>query len=242
MNKEHKKDCNTNKAMSCMVDHLGGICPDKECNCKKSEHYKGECCLACEITGKCLCGIPNIGLIAKESQPPKECNCREMTCKPNCPKDHTHKGFSCELCEPEASAKMRSPEPPKEVIGDWRESLRELYLTESPDDRGEFTKSITFNWGKFEFTQVDKEKGKVAFYLTTQGGIEEFIEQTIHQAKQEERTRIEKVIDGLDMALETMEFNLPLENSPDIFGDQRVRAYKNGYNQVLNNLKTKIKE
>lgn len=58
----------------------------------------------------------------------------------------------------------------------------------------------------------------------------------------EERERIEKIIDELDMALETMEFNLPLENSPDIFGDQRVRAYKKGYNQVLNNLKTKIKE
>lgn len=28
------------------------------------------------------------------------CNCEEMTCKEDCTKSHTHKGFSCENCKP----------------------------------------------------------------------------------------------------------------------------------------------
>lgn len=34
--------------------------PNKDCNCKKDINYKGKCCLACEVTGGCLCNTPNI--------------------------------------------------------------------------------------------------------------------------------------------------------------------------------------
>lgn len=55
----------------------------------------------------------------------------------------------------------------------WRERLRDLYLTTTPDEEGLYTKSISFNWGKFEFDPKDKEVNE--FYLTTKNAIEEFI-------------------------------------------------------------------
>lgn len=55
----------------------------------------------------------------------------------------------------------------------WRERLRDLYLTTTPDENGLYTKSISFNWGKFEFDPKDKEVNE--FYLTTKNAIEEFI-------------------------------------------------------------------
>lgn len=30
----------------------------------------------------------------------KQCNCEEMTCKKGCTRNHTHKGFSCDICKP----------------------------------------------------------------------------------------------------------------------------------------------
>jgi hypothetical protein len=31
-----------------------------------------------------------------------KCECKEKTCTKNCERKHTHKGYSCEVCEPEA--------------------------------------------------------------------------------------------------------------------------------------------
>lgn len=73
------------------------------------------------------------------------------------------------------------------------EELRDLYLTTSPDDEGAYTKSILFNWGKFEFNPTAE---KVEFYLTTKDAIEDFIRHSLQQAKveaiKEERSRIKR--------------------------------------------------
>lgn len=34
---------------------------EEKCDCKRSEHYKDQCCLACKVTGRCLCGIDDSG-------------------------------------------------------------------------------------------------------------------------------------------------------------------------------------
>lgn len=59
----------------------------------------------------------------------------------------------------------------------WEERLRDLYLSKSPDDEGMWTKSISFNWGKFEFSPTTNKQ--VEFYLTTKEGIEDFIRQEL---------------------------------------------------------------
>lgn len=41
------------------------------------------------------------------------CQCKEMTCKKGCDRNHTHKTFFCEKCEPEACKKMESQPPEK---------------------------------------------------------------------------------------------------------------------------------
>jgi hypothetical protein len=39
----------------------------------------------------------------------EKCNCAEKTCKKGCTRNHTHKGFSCEKCEP------KEKQPDKEI-------------------------------------------------------------------------------------------------------------------------------
>jgi hypothetical protein len=34
--------------------------------------------------------------------------------------------------------------------------------------------------------------------------------------------------------------NLPFENSPEIYGNQRIEAYKNGFNQALSQINTSL--
>lgn len=55
----------------------------------------------------------------KENTNEEECNCKEMSCQKGCARNHTHKGFFCEICEPEACKKMREPAkviPPEEKL------------------------------------------------------------------------------------------------------------------------------
>lgn len=35
------------------------------------------------------------------SQPQEECQCKEYSCKKDCDKRHTHKGYSCHKCQPQ---------------------------------------------------------------------------------------------------------------------------------------------
>ena len=45
----------------------------------------------------------------------EKCECKEDSCKKGCSKPHTHKGFFCEVCEPEATSKMNEPQPIEEI-------------------------------------------------------------------------------------------------------------------------------
>lgn len=40
-----------------------------------------------------------------------KCNCKKMSCIKDCSKNHTHKGFFCQICEPEAVRQMNEPNP-----------------------------------------------------------------------------------------------------------------------------------
>src|SRR3990167_8386165 len=48
-----------------------------------------------------------------------KCKCEEMSCKTNCDRNHTHKGFYCEKCNPEMYQQLKLE---KEVI---REMIKE---------------------------------------------------------------------------------------------------------------------
>jgi len=63
---------------------------------------------------------------------------------------------------------------------DWKEKLRDLYLITVPDANDLFTKSITFNWGKFIYEPKEQH---TEFYLTTKESIESFIENLLEQEK-----------------------------------------------------------
>ena len=56
------------------------------------------------------------------------------------------------------------------IIEEEIERLRDLYLSESPDENGAVTTSTTFSWATFDITQKQE---KIAYYLMTQEGIEE---------------------------------------------------------------------
>ena len=66
---------------------------------------------------------------------------------------------------------------------DWRVKLRDLYLIENPDSKGLHTSSITFEFGRFQFTPKEKW-GKSAFYLVDKESLESFIESLITAAEQ----------------------------------------------------------
>lgn len=72
----------------------------------------------------------------------------------------------------------------------WKKKLRDLYLITVPDANGLFTKSITFNWGKFEYNPKDK---KTEFYLATKESIESFIENLLEQEKKRMSEEIMKM-------------------------------------------------
>ena len=72
------------------------------------------------------CGLPELHMSHKE-----ECNCKETSCIKDCTKNHTHKGFFCNKCEPEASAKMYStpPKQEKSIPGvEWVRDLRTMLI------------------------------------------------------------------------------------------------------------------
>lgn len=69
--------------------------------------------------------------------------------------------------------KTNNPEDNQLENKDWREELRDLYLKTSPDPEGFLTKTITFEWGEFDFTQRQET---AEFYLTTKNAIERFIQ------------------------------------------------------------------
>lgn len=76
-----------------------------------------------------------------------ECDCKEMSCTKNCSRNHTHKGFFCEICEPEATAKMRGEVQPKiekneEWEGELKEKMREWGASGIPSFLIPFIKSL----------------------------------------------------------------------------------------------------
>jgi hypothetical protein len=63
------------------------------------------------------------------TNPANECDCKEMSCKEGCTRNHTHKGFFCEKCEPEmcqetykAEPVTPDPTPAKE----WQSKFKEI--------------------------------------------------------------------------------------------------------------------
>ena len=86
------------------------------------------------------------------------------------------------------------------TLQNWKERLRELYLSEDPDEDGYHTKSILFNWGKFVFTRDENWKNKIKYYLATQHSIEEFIEQILAL----QRTELKEKIEGLPISISGM--------------------------------------
>ena len=74
---------------------------------------EGTCCWICV-----KCKKPCDRISGEKKEPNKECNCVEMICKGDCSRKHTHKGFFCQNCRPEAYKGVK--EEPK----DW-EALRE---------------------------------------------------------------------------------------------------------------------
>jgi hypothetical protein len=59
----------------------------------------------------------------------KECNCAEMSCKEDCVKTHTHKGFWCEKCHPERYG--------KELKKEWEVDLdNDLFLKQWSSVKG----------------------------------------------------------------------------------------------------------
>jgi hypothetical protein len=70
-----------------------------------------KCCEKCEPVGQDKNGLPVLGCMnpfceCHQPQEVDECECKEMTCKEDCDKNHTHKTFWCEKCI-----------KPKEVLG-----------------------------------------------------------------------------------------------------------------------------
>lgn len=80
----------------------------------------------------------------------------------------THHKSQCKCHNPENKSEAPTP------IEDWVQELRDLYLDKSPDEFGFVTKSITFNWGSFQFTPKIKN---TEFYLVTKNSLEDFIRQ-----------------------------------------------------------------
>jgi|6_EtaG_2_1085325.scaffolds.fasta_scaffold96805_3 hypothetical protein len=59
-----------------------------------------------------------------EKQPPIEekCDCKEMSCSKNCRNKHTHKGFFCNFCGPEAVKKIEN-KTVVNTVDDFEEEL-----------------------------------------------------------------------------------------------------------------------
>lgn len=70
------------------------------------------------------------------------------------------------------------------LLEELLENLRELYLTKSPCDDGEFTISQSFNWARFS---VEQREEKISFYLASQSSIEDFLTTTYKRIKEEGR-------------------------------------------------------
>lgn len=49
-----------------------------------------------------------------------KCDCEKKSCPKGCDKNHTHKGFFCEVCEPEAVVRMYD-------TTSWEDEYVELY-------------------------------------------------------------------------------------------------------------------
>ena len=59
---------------------------------------------------------------------PTKCDCEEMSCKEDCSRNHTHKGFWCERCHPERYEKTygHQPTPEKCVHGHTPEEIKQF--------------------------------------------------------------------------------------------------------------------
>lgn len=49
----------------------------------------------------------------------KECACKEMTCRTGCTRNHTHKTFFCDKCEPEACKHVYYKSIPTPPVSEW---------------------------------------------------------------------------------------------------------------------------
>ena len=111
-------------------------------------------------------------------------------------------------------------EPPKEVMGDWRKELTEL-LEQYPKEMG--------------------ETGTIEEWLIG------FVQKTIDQAKEAERARIEKIIEGMKKK-QTKHFARGIEvqhHKGNSCTDECIPNGKNQggeFNQALEALKSKINE
>lgn len=69
--------------------------------------------------------------------------------------------------------------------------------------------------------------------------VRNFLHTAITKTLQTEHSRIREVVRGMEKTGYNGE-DLPFENSPDIYGNKRVEAFKKGYNQALNQLEEAI--
>lgn len=114
----------------------------------------------------------------------RDCYSDEADCNNSCP-CHQPQTEKCD-CETIAGLKAHTMEC---VFGkpqrtDWRDRLRHLYLSESPDTNGLLTASTTFTWGQFTFKQNNLVE-KVASYLMSQDSLEVFIETELERVREE---------------------------------------------------------
>ena len=66
----------------------------------------------------------------KEGQLGEECDCAKMSCKDTCLKNHTHKTFSCRVCDPLVATNIEEKK-------DWEKELEETlvrWVTSSPGE------------------------------------------------------------------------------------------------------------
>lgn len=101
-----------------------------------------------------------------------QCTCKETSCKKGCNSNHTHKGFFCEVCEPEAVKQMQTEEPkieqPQKGLESWEERFEKQFYLVGTDERDFDGQVVRYELKAF----IAKEKEESKRYENEKGQLE----------------------------------------------------------------------
>lgn len=134
----------------------------------------------------------------------KTCNCKEISCQKDCTRNHTHKGFFCEICEPETYKKVFvDNDLTIENRNKEKEKTKESWTDEMKDKLLRFSRYVwQLSPHNFEDGNATKFKASLEDWVDLE--IAPFIKTLLST----ERARLTEALEGMEASYDIRDYDL----------------------------------